>query len=163
MKRAMAAALAALALMASLAAEAQLNHGAKPDRGAIEKIVRDYLLKNPEVIEEAIGALRAKRQEEERRRAAAAIARNGETLRAHPLSPVSGNAEGDVTVVEFFDYQCGYCKRALPAMDGAAGGGRECARRLEGVPDPGARLPSSPPALRWRRTGRADTTPSTSH
>ena len=116
MKRAMAAALAALALMASLAAEAQPNHGAKPDRGAIEKIVRDYLLKNPEVIEEAIGVLRTKRQEEERRRAAAAIARNGEALRAHPLSPVSGNAEGDVTVVEFFDYQCGYCKRALPAM-----------------------------------------------
>ena len=38
-------------------------------------------------------------------------------LRAHPLSPVSGNVEGDVTVVEFFDYQCGYCKRALPTME----------------------------------------------
>ena len=110
MKRAMAAALAALALMAPLAGAAH------PEQGAIEKIGRDYLLKNPEVIEEAIGVLRAKRQEAERKRAAAAIARNSEALRAHPLSPVSGNADGDVTVVEFFDYQCGYCKRALPAM-----------------------------------------------
>ena len=59
MKRAMVAAFAALCLMAPLAAEAHSNHGAKPDRAAVEKIVRDYLLKNPEVVEEAIGVLRA--------------------------------------------------------------------------------------------------------
>ncbi len=45
------------------------------------------------------------------------IRENGEALRAHPMSPVSGNAEGDVTVVEFFDYQCGFCKRGLPTME----------------------------------------------
>ena len=49
-------ALAALALLAPLAAAAHPNHEAGPDRAAVEKIVRDYLLKNPEVIEEAIGS-----------------------------------------------------------------------------------------------------------
>ncbi|MCY4502344.1 MAG: DsbA family protein, partial [Alphaproteobacteria bacterium] len=88
-----------------------------PDKAAIEGMVRDYLLKNPEVIEEAIGILRAKRREEDRKRAEAAIAENGEALREHPMSPVSGNAQGDVTVVEFFDYRCGFCKRTLPAME----------------------------------------------
>ena len=111
------AALAALALLAPVAADSHSNHGSGPDKGAIEEVVRDYLLKNPEVIEEAIGVLRAKRQEEERKRAEAAIAENGEALHGHPMSPVSGNAQGDVTVVEFFDYRCGFCKRALPAME----------------------------------------------
>ena len=117
MKRAISAALAALALMAPLAATADPGHGPVPNREAMGEMIRDYLLKNPEVIEEAIGVLRARQEEARRKRAEAAIARNGEALRAHPLSPVSGNAEGDVTVVEFFDYQCGYCKRALPAME----------------------------------------------
>ena len=111
------AAFAALALAATVAAESRAQSDRGPDKEAIEGIVRDYLLRNPEVIEEAIGVLRARRQEEERRRAEAAIAENGEALRSHPMSPVSGNAEGDVTVVEFFDYRCGYCKRALPAME----------------------------------------------
>ncbi len=116
MKRAIATTLAALALMVPLAKAAHPEQGEFPGRAEMGEIIRDYLLKNPEVIEEAIRLLRAKRQEEERRHAEAAIARNGEALRAHPLSPVSGNAGGDVTVVEFFDYRCGFCKRALPAM-----------------------------------------------
>ncbi len=117
MKCPLVAALVALALLAPLAAVAHPGHGANPDKGAIERIVRDYLLSNPEVIEEAIDVLRVKRQAEERKRAEAAIARNLEALRSHPMSPVSGNAAGDVTVVEFFDYRCGFCKRALPAME----------------------------------------------
>ena len=117
MKELIAAALAALAFLAPVAVEAHPDHGPGPDKGAIERIVRAYLLGNPEVIEEAIEALRAKREAEERERAEAAIAENGEALRAHPLSPVSGNAGSDVTVVEFFDYRCGFCKRALPVME----------------------------------------------
>ena len=116
MKRTISAALAALAMMVPLAAPAHAGNGTVPDREVMGEIIRDYLLKNPEVIEEAIGVLRAKRREEERRRAEAAIRENGEALRSHPMSPVSGNHQGDVTVVEFFDYRCGYCKRALPAV-----------------------------------------------
>ena len=116
MKELVVAACAALALLTLLAAEAHTHPGAKRDRGAVEKIVRQYLLENLDVIEEAIGMLRTKRELEERRRAEAAIAGNGEALRAHPMSPVSGNAGSDVTVVEFFDYRYGFCKRTLPAM-----------------------------------------------
>ena len=110
------------------------------DKDAIGKIVRDYLMEYPEVIEEAMQVLRERQELAQRKRAAAVIAENGEALRAHPMSPVSGNAGGDVTVVEFFDYQCGYCKRSLrPVMD-PAGGGRAGARGLEGVPYPRAGL-----------------------
>ena len=111
------AALAALALIAPVAADSHSDHAAEPDRKAVEKTVRDYLLQNPEVVEQALRRLQEKRRAEERKRAEAAIRQNGEALNAHPLSPVSGNAGGDVTVVEFFDYSCGYCKRALPAME----------------------------------------------
>lgn len=111
------AAFAALALMGAAAAESRAQSAGNLDKGAIESIVRDYLLRNPEVIDEAMRGLEEKRRAEERKRAEAAIRKNGEALRSHPLSPVSGNAKGDVTVVEFFDYRCGFCKRALPTME----------------------------------------------
>ena len=110
-------ALTGLVLMTGVAAESRAQTPLAPDRDAIEATVRDYLLKNPEIIDEAIGLLQAKRRAEERARAQAAIRENDDALRAHPMSPVSGNAHGDVTLVEFFDYQCGYCKRALGTME----------------------------------------------
>ena len=97
-------------------ADAQKTNGlSKKD---VEKIVRDYLIANPELIQEAIQVLQAKREAAENARAKAAMAAHGDALRAHPMTPVSGNASGDVTVVEFFDYQCGYCKRSLASMIG---------------------------------------------
>ncbi len=108
--------LAALAMLALPAAESRAQTPADPDREAVERIVRDYLMANPEIVAEALQALRARQEAEEQARAEAAIAENREAIDRHPMSPVSGNAEGDVTVVEFFDYQCGYCKRALPTM-----------------------------------------------
>ena len=117
MKQQILRALAALAIVTAIAADGRAETPAAPDRGAIEGIVRDYLLNNPEIVEQALRLLQEERQAEARARAEAAIRENGEALRAHPMSPVSGNAEGDVTVVEFFDYQCGFCKRALPTME----------------------------------------------
>ena len=106
--------IAAVAAMAFIAeGRAETPSTPKPDRGAIEKIVRDYLVEHPEIIEEALKALRAKREIEQRQSDRDAIAANGDALRAHPMTPVSGNPAGDVTIVEFFDYQCGYCKRSL--------------------------------------------------
>ena len=110
-------ALTVLVLMAGVAAQSRAQTLPGPDRDAIEAIVRDYLLANPEIIDEALGVLQMKRQAEERARTQAAIRENDEALRAHPMSPVSGNAQGDITLVEFFDYQCGYCKRALATME----------------------------------------------
>ena len=117
MKQQILRALAALAIVTAIVADGRAETPAAPDRGAIEGIVRDYLLNNPEIVDRALRLLQEKRQAEARLRAEAAIRENGEALRAHPMSPVSGNAEGDVTVVEFFDYQCGFCKRALPTME----------------------------------------------
>ena len=112
------AALSALLLAFSVAGGAIAADPApsQPSKEAIEKIVRDYLLEHPEVIEEAIHVLRARKAAEEEERAGAALATHEAALYRNPMSPVSGNAGGDVTVVEFFDYQCGYCKSTLPAM-----------------------------------------------
>jgi protein-disulfide isomerase len=85
-------------------------------RGEIEKIVRDYLMKNPEVIQEAIGELEKKQAAAEALKHQAAIKDNEEALLRSKLHVVIGNQQGDVTFVEFFDYNCGYCKRAMTDM-----------------------------------------------
>ena len=88
----------------------------KDNKSAIEGIVRGYLLENPEVIEEAIQILRERRQAKEENSAKLALSKNGNALRHHPMTPVSGNVNGDITIVEFFDYQCGYCKQTLTSI-----------------------------------------------
>ena len=82
----------------------------------IEGVVRDYLIRNPEVLLEAMDALQAKRQTEELAAQQNAIAKAGPNLFATPAGTVLGNPKGDVTIVEFFDYNCGYCKRAMSDM-----------------------------------------------
>lgn len=80
-------------------------------RKSIEKVIDDYIHAKPEVIEQALQALEKKREAEEQERVKAAIVAKQDELLRDPGSPVSGNPAGDVTVVEFFDYRCGYCKR----------------------------------------------------
>jgi protein-disulfide isomerase len=82
-------------------------------RGEIEKIIRDYLLKNPEILQEVI-------QEMERRQAQADAEKHKEAIKEHAEAlfnsrrqVVLGNPQGDVTMVEFFDYNCGFCRKAL--------------------------------------------------
>jgi protein-disulfide isomerase len=77
---------------------------------AVEQVVEQYLHTHPEVIEQSLRILQAKREAEERERTRQVIATKQAALLNDPDSPVSGNLEGDVTVVEFFDYRCGYCK-----------------------------------------------------
>jgi len=83
---------------------------------AVEQVVEQYLRSHPEVIEQTLQALQAKRQAEERERIRKVIATRQSDLLNDPNSPVSGNLEGDVTVVEFFDYRCGYCKRVAETV-----------------------------------------------
>jgi protein-disulfide isomerase len=78
---------------------------------AVEQVVEQYIRAHPEVIEQTLQALQVKREAEERERVRNLIATKQTELLNDPHSPVSGNLEGDVTVVEFFDYRCGYCKR----------------------------------------------------
>lgn len=109
------AVLAVLVLGASPAAAAEdiLSPGQKR---AVEEVVREYLRRNPEVLLEAIEAMRAKRDAERQ----ATVRENLVSLRGElendPTSPVGGNPRGDVTIVEFFDYQCPYCKRVFPTV-----------------------------------------------
>ena len=76
----------------------------------IEKIVRDYLMREPQVIYEAIQELQKRQQEAEAARAQAAIVERADEIFRHGGDPVVGSAGGDVTLVEFFDYHCGYCR-----------------------------------------------------
>src|SRR5215217_5263306 len=82
-------------------------------RQAIEQIVKDYLVKNPEVLQEAMTELERRQQETQKSAQAAALTQERETLVNSPRGALVGNPSGDVTLVEFFDYNCGYCKRAL--------------------------------------------------
>lgn len=79
-------------------------------RKNVEKIVEEYIRNRPEVIEQALQSLEKKREAEQQERIKATIAAKQDELLKDPTAPISGNAAGDVSVVEFFDYRCGYCK-----------------------------------------------------
>ena len=76
----------------------------------IKGLVREYILENPEIIAEAITLLQAKQETAKNDRQRANIAQLQPALLNPPENTVIGNPDGDVTVVEFFDYNCGYCK-----------------------------------------------------
>jgi len=105
--------------MISTAASAQTF--SEPQRGEIEKIVRDYLLKHPELLQEVMAELEKKQQTAEAEKARAAVKTHAEALFNSPRQVTLGNPQGDVTFVEFFDYNCGYCKRALGDMTALMG------------------------------------------
>lgn len=83
----------------------------------IQAIFKDYLLENPELIAEAMTALRAKQEREMEEMAKAKLSENAGFFQSDALGS-TGNPEGDVTVVEFLDYNCGYCKKAFEDVQG---------------------------------------------
>jgi len=82
-------------------------------KAEIGKLVREYLVTHPEVLEEAMQALEKKRAEERLASQKLTIKKQAKLLFSSKRQVVLGNPEGDVTLVEFFDYNCGYCRRAL--------------------------------------------------
>ncbi|HEY0524559.1 MAG TPA: DsbA family protein [Stellaceae bacterium] len=80
-------------------------------KDAVEKLVHDYLLNHPEVLIEALQAAEQKQQQLSMEQAQKAMKDRREELLADPAAPVLGNPKGDVTIVEFFDYRCPYCKQ----------------------------------------------------
>jgi protein-disulfide isomerase len=85
-------------------------------KSEIEKIIREYLVANPEVLQEAIAALEKKQAADEAQKHQAAVKDNAQLIFNSPRHVTVGNPQGDVTFVEFFDYNCGYCKRAMVDM-----------------------------------------------
>ncbi len=77
----------------------------------VQQIVREYLLANPEILNEMLSELKAREEASASEKAKSAIASNRDGLLNDGYSYVAGNPNGDVTVVEFFDYRCGYCKK----------------------------------------------------
>ncbi len=113
MKRTLTAAVAAALLAAAAPAVAQAPAFSETQRGAIREIIKDYIVKNPELIQEALVEL-DKRQKEGERQARLKIVQDKQgPLFSAKHNAVFGNPNGDVTLVEFFDYNCGFCKRAL--------------------------------------------------
>jgi len=84
------------------------------DQARIEKTVRDYLTKNPEVLVEMTNELDKRQAAEQEAQQKKAISENADAIFRSPVAHVAGNPSGDVNVVEFFDYNCGYCRRSLP-------------------------------------------------
>ena len=104
--------LCALTGATLLAAPVQASELTKSD---VEQIVRDYLVKNPEILVEMSNALRAKQESQQAENDKTLIEAHAKQLFANK-DPESGNPKGSLTVVEFFDYNCGYCRRAHDDM-----------------------------------------------
>jgi protein-disulfide isomerase len=86
-------------------------------RKAIEEIIHDYLTKNPDLMLDVLHAAQDKLKSDSRDKAAVALVEHKRELLEDPDTPVGGNPKGDVSLVEFFDYRCGYCKQVVPAID----------------------------------------------
>ncbi len=84
----------------------------EPTDAAIERYIRAH----PEVIEQSLQAMEAKREAEQKERQKAALKTKQDELLHDPISPVSGNPKGEITLVEFYDYRCGFCKKAASAV-----------------------------------------------
>lgn len=105
---------AGLSLMIATAAPAlDLDAMTQADRAAFRAEVRAYLLENPEVLMEAIGVLEQRQQAAELQNDVALVRANADALFNDGYSFVGGNPDGDITMVEFLDYRCGYCRRAF--------------------------------------------------
>jgi protein-disulfide isomerase len=85
-------------------------------KGAVEKIVHDYLVAHPEVLQEVMSELEQRQQAAEEEKHKTAVKANAQALFASADQVVLGNPNGNVTFVEFFDYNCGYCKHAMADM-----------------------------------------------
>jgi protein-disulfide isomerase len=105
--------LAGLVLLA--AAPLQAQEAAPLDKAAVEQVVRDLLQREPELVMEALQSLQARQEAAQVEQAKQAVVDNAAALKGEPAE-VAVNPEGDVTLVEFMDYHCGYCRRMMPSL-----------------------------------------------
>ena len=105
------AALLVSGLMAGPAAAQDSGNFTDAQKAEIQEMVRDYILQNPGIIVEAFGILEAREKAAQEQRVAQILTEYAEDIERDPKDPVMGNPDGDVTVVEFFDYQCATANR----------------------------------------------------
>ncbi len=116
MIRKLALAAAGAALIGTGAGALDLDAMTDPEREAFGAAVREYLLENPEVLMEAIAILEARQEEEQAVADLTLVQTHAGALFDDGHSVVSGNPDGDVTIVEFIDYRCSFCRRAHPEV-----------------------------------------------
>lgn len=110
---------AALALGLALPAHAlDLDNLTEAERATLHDEIRAYLLQNPEVIMEAVAVLEERQAQGQVQADAELVRANADALFDEGHSWVGGNPEGDITLVEFMDYRCGYCRRAVDEVEG---------------------------------------------
>jgi protein-disulfide isomerase len=107
---------AAVSLALAVAVPAVAESFSADQREEIGKIIKDYLLTHPEVMQDVMAELEKRQQAADAEKHRTAIIENKATLFSSPHQVVLGNPQGNVTMVEFFDYNCGYCKRAMTDM-----------------------------------------------
>jgi len=106
--------LAAFTAQQGLADEA--NPAADLPVEQVEEIVRDYLLREPEVIYQALEELQHRQAADQAEQQKEMLVSRRDELVNDPATPIAGNPDGDVALVEFFDYRCGFCRRVLSSM-----------------------------------------------
>jgi protein-disulfide isomerase len=106
--------LLAMALLLPVGASAQPFSPAQ--RAEIEKIIADVLKRDPSILREALAALEAAEARAQADAARSAMSAHAEALARNPADPVAGNPQGALTIVEFSDYRCGFCRRAHPEL-----------------------------------------------
>jgi protein-disulfide isomerase len=102
--------------LAALSPPASAQSFSDAQRSEIGAIIKEYLLKHPEVLQEAAAEFEKRANAAQAEKHRAAVAENSELIFNSPRGVTLGNRSGDVTFVEFFDYNCGYCKRAMDDM-----------------------------------------------
>lgn len=106
-----------LSVFASLAPATAAEPLTPDQKAETEQIIHDYLQQHPELIIESLHAAQSKAAEQAAADAQKAIIEQQDALLIDPGSPVGGNPKGDVTLVEFFDYRCPYCKQVAPSLE----------------------------------------------
>lgn len=117
MTRSLTAAVLAASLAAGPALSFDISAMTEAEREAFGQEVRDYLMENPQVILDAVTALEEQQADQQAAADEALVADNADAIFDDGYSWVGGNPDGDITVVEFLDYRCGYCRRAAEEVE----------------------------------------------
>jgi protein-disulfide isomerase len=148
----LAAVVAVLIPPASLAADFTADQ-----RKAIESIIHDYLTKNPDVLLDALQAAEDKMKGDAKDKAAQALTTRRREIFEDPDTPIAGNPNGDVSLVEFFDYRCPYCKQVEPSLEALLGEDRQLRLVYKEFPVLGPEsVTASKAALAARKQGKYD-------